>query len=255
MRFASFILLLLMLALPANPQDIPLVPRKNTVTDTFGVMDVKIEKKIVELAEELRRITSINLAVAILHTTQPVDPKTYGELLYDRWDLGQKKMGLDHGVLILIAIVEHDVKIIAGSGVDYVLTPEIKEKIEINIYPSLVRGEIAEGAYFGAAAITKLILEGRPAYIPEEIGFRTITVAAFALVISAILLSIIFRGNFLTIFGTIVGGLFGFLFFDFPGMFLGAAMGFFLNIGPRERKETEAEKELRKLMEKRGKKE
>jgi uncharacterized membrane protein YgcG len=234
MRSLSFVFLILfVLVLPAHSQLITFPEKQDTVTDYFGDVDLETKTKIAELAKELRRVTSINLEVAVLRSTDPLDAETYGRKLYEVWDVGQKKEGLDHGILLLVAILDREVKIIAGKGVDYILTPSVKESIEWGVFPSLGKGEISKGVFIGAAAITRLVLEEWPRYERRwrpQIDLRNFPIILFALTVAAVLLTLIFGGTFLTAFGTIVGGLFGYFLLGAFGLFIGAAMGFLLNI-------------------------
>ncbi|MEE8637810.1 MAG: TPM domain-containing protein [Candidatus Margulisiibacteriota bacterium] len=251
MRSLSIILVILFfLVLPVHSQEITFPEKQNTVTDYFGDVDLETKTKIAELAKELRRITSINFEVAVLRSTDPLDAETYGRKLYDVWDVGRKAKGLDHGILLLVVILDREVKVIAGEGVDHILTPSVKESLEWGIFPSLGRGEISKGVFIGSTAITRLVLEGWPRYERRwkpKINPRNFSIMLFALCAAAILLTIIFGGTFLTVFGTIVGGLFGYFLLGVFGLFVGATIGFLLNVWKVKKEKSLAETELKKV--------
>lgn len=251
MRSLSIILLIFFsLVLPARSQLITFPEKQNTVTDYFGDVDLETKTKIAELAKEMRRITSINFEVAVLRSTDSLDAETYGRKLYDVWDVGQKKEGLDHGILLLVVILDREVKIIAGEGVDHIMTPSVKENLEWGVFPSLGRGEISKGVFIGSTAITRLVLEEGPRYEKRwkpKINPRNFSIMFFALCAAAILLTIIFGGTFLTVFGTIAGGLFGYFLLDVFGLFVGATVGFLLNVWRVKKEKSLAEIELKKV--------
>jgi uncharacterized membrane protein YgcG len=233
MRRLSFILLILsVLVLSAHSQELVFPEKHDTVTDYTGEVDAEVKARIKDLADELRRITSVNLAVAVIRTTKPLDADSYSKELYDLWDVGRKEEGLDHGVLLLVAILDREVKIIAGRGVDFILTPKIREDMQWSLFPLLGEGEISQAVYVGGVAISQFIQMEWPKYRgpAKEIDVRTFSVVLFSLFAAAILLTLIFGGDFLTVFGTIVGGLFGFLLLEYVGLILGAAIGFLVNI-------------------------
>ena len=233
MRKHFFLLLILsILILPAYSQEIIFPDKQNTVTDQTGEMDPETRARIKDLGEELRRVTSVNLAVVVVRTVKPLDSETYAKKLYDLWDVGQKEKGLDQGVLLLVVMLDREVKIVAGKGVEFILTPKIREDIQWRLFPFLGRGEIPHAVHVGAAGISQFILTEWPRYRGPErmIDPRTFSIVLFSLAASAVLLTLIFGGDFLTAFGTFVGGLFGFLLLEYVGLIIGAAIGFLINI-------------------------
>lgn len=235
---------------PACSQDMELPDQPDTISDQYNMVRQEHKQEIIALAQDLKRITSVKLTVAVVQLTKPADAATYGKALYDRWDVGQKSKGLDHGVLLLIAVLDREVKIISSEKLDMILTPEIINTIEISLYPAMGEGKISEAAYQGAAAITKLIIEEWPRYLKEEkTDPRVVSMIIFSLLVSAILLTLIFGGTFLTAFGTIVGGLFGYLLGGILGLIIGATIGFVVNLFGTRQKESKAEKEFRAIYE------
>ncbi len=222
------------------------------VSDFYHQVDDVTEDKIEELADELRRVTSINLMVVVVRSSLPLNADAYAKKIYDDWDVGRKEKGLDHGVLLLVAIIDREVRILPGSGVDFILTPRIREDIQWGVFPSLGRGRISEGVYIGAMAISRMMLEEWPRY--EEyrrarVDMQKLSLVAFVLFITAVFTTLIFNLGFLAGFGMVVGGLFGYLLLDVFGMVIGALLGFSLNFWVSKSEETEAEKEARRVYE------
>ena len=225
-------LILSVLVLPAQSQEITFPEKHDTVTDYSGEIDAKTKARIRDLASELRRVTSVNLAVAVIPTTTPLDADSFGKELYERWDVGRREEGLDRGVLLLVVLLDREVKIIAGRGVDFILTPKIREDMQWSLFTLLGKGKISEAVYVGSESLSQFIqMESPKNQEPaKKTDVRTFPVVLFSLAAAAVLLTVIFGGNFLTFLGTIVGGLFGFLLLQYVGLIVGAAIGFLINI-------------------------
>jgi len=214
-------------------EGLELPARQNTVSDYAEVVDAAAKEKVRAFADQLRRNTTVNLKVAVIRSLGPVDVKTFGEQLYQKWDVGQAGRGLDRGVLLLISIIDRQIKIIAGREVAGILIPEIRERIEFTVLASLAEGKFSEAAVVGAVAISQLLQTEWPKRAQKGAGFSwaKASMPLFLLLIVSFLLTFILGGTFITTYGTIIGGLFGYLFFGNVGLVLGAALGFLLNFG------------------------
>jgi uncharacterized membrane protein YgcG len=190
--------------------------------------------------------------VIVVRSTLPLDADTYAKKVYDDWDVGRKEKGLDHGVLLLVSIIDRQVRVLPGSGVDFILTPRVRENIQWGVFPSLGRGRISQAVYIGAMAISRLVLEEWPRY--EEyrrarLDVQRLSLVAFILFLVAVFITLIFDLGFLVGFGMVVGGLFGYLLLDVFGMVIGALLGFLLNFWVSKGEETQAQKEARRVYE------
>lgn len=253
LKFILFLLLLLMVAFPAYAQRPEFPPKPaGFVSDFYHQVGDDIEDKIEDIADELRRVTSINLMVIVVRSTLPLDADAYAKKVYDDWDVGRKEKGLDHGVLLLVSIIDREVRVLPGSGVDFILTPRIRENIQWAVFPSLGRGRISEGVYIGAMSISRMIMGEWPKYEGlrrARLDMQRLSLVAFILFLTAVFTTLIFNLNYLAGFGMVVGGLFGYLLLDVFGTVIGALLGFLLNFWVSGREETAAEKEVRKVYE------
>ena len=250
-----FVLLFLSLGMsfvPVQAQEGGIPEKQNTVTDYYGRVNAETKIQVEDLADELRRVTSVNLEVLVIRSTLPLDADAYGRRIYDEWDVGRKEKGLEHGVLLLVAILDREVRIIAGEGVEYILTPKVREEIQWGMFPSLGRGEISKSVLIGSTAISRLILEEWPRYEKRKesrVDMRLLPFVLFSLVLAAFLLALIFGKDFLTMFGTVVGGLFGYFLLGIFGAVVGAAVGFLINVWTARKGESEAERAARRIYE------
>jgi uncharacterized protein len=249
------LLILSLFVPPVHSQEIILPEQDGALSDHFDLVDDKFKIMVEDLARELRRVTSVNLVVAIVGATDPLDVETYGKLLYDKWDVGRKEKGLDHGVLLLVSVLDRDVKIAVGSEIDFLISPQKKEEMEMALYPYLGKGQFSEGAFMGAGNIARFILEEWPKYDGryKRLDMQSASLVLFVLTILAIFLTVVYGGTFLTVFATVAGGAFGWLALGLLGMAVGAAMGFVLNMRRVVKRESPAHRELREHYEKKKK--
>ena len=248
MRYLILILLLLAFSAPVLAQDL----NQGVVADYLSLVDENTKSKIATLASELKKITAVDLAVAVVKTTAPADSENYGKALYDRLAIGQKEKGFDHGVLLLVSVLDKKVNITSGSGLSFALTPENKEKIEIGLYPYLINGKVSEALYLGSASIMQLLLEKWPKYdkIDKQIKPQTFWIIFLLLIGGSVLITLIFDESLVTACAVVAGGMFAFVLLGIPSTFVGVAIGLLLStIGYKERKDTVAQKEFRTIYE------
>lgn len=249
----TLVILLLVLSGPVFAQVFPPKP-EGQISDHFGQVHVETEKKVEEIADELRKVTSVNLVVVVVRNTEPMKADDYARKLYDDWDVGRKEQGLEHGILVLFSVLDRQVRIQAGPGVDFILTPKIREDMQWAAFPLLGRGRISQAVHIVALSISRFVLEEYPKYERmrrTRIDMHQLSVVGFFLFMVAVLLTIIFGQSFLAAFGMLVGGLFGYVLLDMFGLVVGAVMGFLINfwLDTGQPKESQAEKEARAVYE------
>jgi uncharacterized protein len=127
------LLLLLGLALAARAQDLP--PRPNPprlVNDLAHVMQPQeadaLEQKLVAYDDS----TSSQIAVVTVPTIGDNDLFDYAQKLYQAWGIGRK--GKDNGVLILVAIKEHRIRIHTGYGLEGAIPDALAKRIGDNTF-------------------------------------------------------------------------------------------------------------------------
>ena len=125
------LLLVLGLALAAHAQDVP--PRPNPqrlVNDLAHVMQPQeadaLEQKLVAYDDS----TSSQIAVVTVPSLGGSDIFSYAQKLYQAWGIGRK--GKDNGLLILVAIQEHQVRIHTGYGLEGAVPDALAKRIGDN---------------------------------------------------------------------------------------------------------------------------
>lgn len=98
--------------------------------------------------------TSNQIAILIIPSLDGEVLESYSLKVVEKWKLGQK--GKDNGVLLLIAVDDHKIRIEVGQGLEGVLTDALSSRIIRNeIAPAFRRNEYDEGVTAAIRAITK----------------------------------------------------------------------------------------------------
>jgi uncharacterized membrane protein YgcG len=240
MKRSLVLLCLLCCALPLQAQKLDdLAELKGTVTDQAEIISPAVNDKIELLAERLHKVTAVNFRVLVVRTLETPDINTYSQQLYNRWDVGGRTKGLDNGVLLLVSLLDRQVKIVAGKQVDQALNAKNREDIEWSVLAQLSKGMFAEGVELGATAISGAIIANWPKTEPAglRINWQKASLPLFLLFVFGVAITLVVGGGFLMAFGTIVGGLFGYIFLGMFGLIMGALLGFFLFYGRNEQQE------------------
>jgi uncharacterized membrane protein YgcG len=242
-RLIFFSLLLTIMAGPVPADQLfPIPDQIGTVSDYADVVEPQANEKIKTMADELRRVTSVNFkALVIRQLPIGIKMETYGEQVYKKWDVGRSDVGLEHGALLVISILDRRVKIIAGSEVNYVISERSRDQTEWDVLAILARGQFSEGVEIGAMEITNKILAGWYAShkpIRFAVGWQAASLLLFTLFFAAVVVTLVVGGDFMMGFSIFIGGLYGFTFMNLVGLLLFAALGFILTYQAKGRKVT-----------------
>jgi len=214
----------------AQPAVLPL--QKDVVTDYSEYVDRATEDKVKILAQELRRVTSVNLAIVVLRTIGTADADVYGRDLYRQWRVAGSEEALDRGILVMISIVERLVKIIPGRGVEEIFSPQVRHDMEFAILAPLSRGDFSRSVMLAGVAITHLVTNEWPkaGQMRGVINWKKASLPLFFLLLATVALMVVSGGDYLIGFIVLVAGFFGYVLLDSVGMLLGAALAYFLTI-------------------------
>ena len=139
----------------------PAVPRpEGFVTDRAHVLSPEGRARITRLAEELQARTGAEIAVLTVDTTRPLDDFTYAMRVAEAWKPGRKRD--DTGVVFLVAVGDHKLRILVGYGLEGVLPDGLVGEIEDReVVPEFSAGRLEEGIWRGVAALARRIAEAR----------------------------------------------------------------------------------------------
>ncbi|HCW06333.1 MAG TPA: hypothetical protein DGG95_03095 [Cytophagales bacterium] len=100
--------------------------------------------------------TSNQIAILLIQSLDGDVIEEYSIRVAEKWKLGQK--GKDNGVLLLVAVDDHKMRIEVGQGLEGVLTDALSSRIIRNeIAPEFRRGDYDAGVIAGISGIIKAI--------------------------------------------------------------------------------------------------
>jgi len=154
MRKLCVVILFLMLPFSGFAQNTEQISER--VTDSAGVISREYRDKLNALILDLEDKTTAQIAVFSVGSIAPYNEKTYAQMLFDKWKLGEK--GKDNGVLVLLAVKERRWHIETGYGVEGILPDGLCGEIGRNfMVPYFKEGKFAQGLYSGVARIAQII--------------------------------------------------------------------------------------------------
>lgn len=202
------------------------------VSDFAQVLSPEAIARIDSLCSQLdHSAANAQIAVVTIHTLDGVDPAEFANELEDKWKMGRK--GSDRGVLIFLAVNDHQRRIEVGYGLEGILPDGKLGDIGREMVPSLRAGDY-DGAVLGAvdevaqviAADAKVTLTDEPAATRQPAHHGGIPARLVLLVILLIFFGGFHLLRFLfgwTLFSSILGG--GFRGGGFGGGFGGGGFG------------------------------
>jgi len=207
------------------------------VNDYAGVIDQAAKSRIESVCRELAQKTSAEMAVAVVKSAAPLDPKSYATGLFQKWAIGKK--GQDNGLLILLVMDERRVEIEVGYGLEGVINDaKAGQLLDEAVIPFFKQGKYGEGLYNGVTAIAAEISRDNssepaaPVQPPGPAGnnwpgwlYPLVVVSVVILLILAFAISGLMAG----LMGGIFGGIYGYYYAGTAGAVIGAIIGFVLS--------------------------
>lgn len=157
----------LLCAAPLWAQQLQPIPKLEArVTDLTGTLTAgeqgELEQKLA--AFEARKGSQV--AVLIVPSVRPETVEQYSIRVTDAWRLGRSKV--DDGVLVLLVMDDHDLRIEVGRGLEGALTDATSNRIEDEtMIPLFKQGQFAAGLNAGVDQIMKVI-DGEPLPPPDS---------------------------------------------------------------------------------------
>jgi uncharacterized protein len=122
------------------------------VVDLAGVMSAASKSDVEAKSKALEEKSGIQLAVVTVASLQGGDIESYANQLFRFWKLGE--MQKNNGVLLLVAPVEHKVRIEVGYGLEGTLTDALSSVIITSaIVPRFKSGDFSGGIERGVDGI------------------------------------------------------------------------------------------------------
>jgi len=112
--------------------------------------------RLTGLITELERKTTSEIAIVTLESVPEGDIEGYAVDLFEAWGIGKK--GEDNGLLILVSVSEHLIRIEVGYGLEGIITDGLAgQVIRQKIAPKFQQGSFGGGLFNGTATLANLI--------------------------------------------------------------------------------------------------
>lgn len=150
MRRALLLAPLLLAASAAAARDVP-VPRY-PLRDDAGLLDRSTADAVRAVCIQLERETTAELGVLIIDTTAGEDSRGFALRVFNAWGVG--KAGSDNGVLLVFAMRDRRVELMAGIGYEDLFTQAASERLLTGVVvPRMRAGQPREAVLEGARAV------------------------------------------------------------------------------------------------------
>jgi len=159
---------------------IPPAPTRR-VNDYAGALSPADRDKLEQKLIDRDRTSTNQIAVAIFKSLEGESLEDFSIRLAQAWRIGQKR--LDNGVIFVIFLDDHRMRLEIGYGLEGVLTDAVSSSIlRTAVAPRFREGRIAEGIAAGLDAIDQAIAGTYARSGPRVGSDEGIPLAAFALV-------------------------------------------------------------------------
>jgi uncharacterized protein len=119
-RLALFVVLFVLLsAIAARAEKVEQLTPQGYVNDFAGVLDADSRQKITALCAEVDQKAAAQIAVVTIHTLEGDTAQDFANRLFAKWGVGPK--GKDRGVMVLLAVNEHQYWTEVGYGLEPIL--------------------------------------------------------------------------------------------------------------------------------------
>lgn len=135
------------------------------VTDNANMIDQSYEAKITQLAQEIEKESTVEIAVVTINSLEGESMEMYAVKLFEKAGIGKKDIG--NGLLIIIAKDSHDYRFEVGYGLEGTVTDSMKVNIgERIIVPNFRNGEYGKGIYESMLVVNELV-KGNPEVVSQ----------------------------------------------------------------------------------------
>lgn len=125
----------------------PVIPQpQGFVNDFAHALDRQSVTQLSALSNSLKQATGAEMVFVIMESIAPFDEFTYGMAIFDAWKIGEKDK--NNGLLILLALKEHRIRISTGYGLEGILPDgKLGRYRDAYLIPFLKQDKIGAGLY------------------------------------------------------------------------------------------------------------
>jgi len=152
-------------------QDFP--PLTGYVNDSAGLLSPQGKAELETKLAQLEKDTTAQVFIATVKSLEGDSIEDYASRLFEQWKIGQKDK--NNGVLFLVALDDHKMRIEVGYGLESVITDGRAGRIRDNdVIPMFKNNDYEGGIKAGVATIEKYIRDGTPPAPLEENPVKSI---------------------------------------------------------------------------------
>jgi uncharacterized protein len=132
------------------------------VNDFAGILSPADKQALVARCDALKKKTGAELAVVTIKSLEGGSLEDFVNKLFARWGIGKK--GKNNGLLLLVAMQEHQSRIEVGYGLEPIIPDVLAGRIlDHQLKPQFRAGQYAAGLNDAVDALTELVEKGEPA--------------------------------------------------------------------------------------------
>jgi uncharacterized protein len=125
------------------------------VNDFAAAVRPMAKKRLTELCSEVNLKTHAQIAVVTIATTEGIPIGDYATGMFNQWGVGHKED--NRGILILLAISDHNWRIATGLGFQTLLSDDRVAGIGAEMVPDLRKGQYSEALLLATNEIARII--------------------------------------------------------------------------------------------------
>lgn len=155
-RRATVVCLLLLLSVATAHAVVAVPPLTGRVLDLTTTLSTSQRIHLEQLLRDFEARKGSQVAILMLPTTGSESIEEYAIQVVDNWKLGRK--GVDDGVLLLVALDDHALRIEVGYGLEGVIPDAVAKRVIAEVItPYFKRGDFFGGIEAGVQQIVRLI--------------------------------------------------------------------------------------------------
>jgi uncharacterized protein len=129
------------------------------VNDFAGVLDSATRQKMTSLCQELDQKADAQIAIVTIHTLEGDTAQNFANRLFEKWGVGPK--GKDRGVMILLAVDDHQYWTEVGYGLEPILPDGKVGAFGREMLPVLRRNQYGAALFQMVAEVANVIAQDR----------------------------------------------------------------------------------------------
>jgi uncharacterized protein len=129
------------------------------VNDFAGVLDSAMREKMTSLCEEVDQKANAQIAIVTIHTLEGETAQNFANRLFEKWGVGPK--GKDRGVMILLAVDDHQYWTEVGYGLEPILPDGKVGAFGREMVPLLRQNQYGAALFRMVAEVANVIAQDR----------------------------------------------------------------------------------------------